>query len=62
MLALWNQMTAWLAAKDDKGATMVEYALLVALIAVVAIVVIGLVGEETSKAFSTVGQSMSGAN
>ena len=63
MLALyWNQLSAWLKAKDDRGATMVEYALLVALIAVVAIVVISIVGQQTSSAFDTVGQSMSGAN
>jgi pilus assembly protein Flp/PilA len=60
MLALWNQVIAYLKA-EDRGASMVEYALLVVLIAIIAIVAISLVGQETSTAFKTVADSL-GAN
>lgn len=39
---------------DERGATMVEYALLVVLIAIVAILATTLVGEETSEMFSEI--------
>lgn len=57
MLALWNKVTAFLA-EEDRGASMVEYALLVVLIAIIAIVAISLVGEQVSGAFSEVGDSL----
>lgn len=57
MLALWNQVIAHLKA-EDRGASMVEYALLVVLIAIVAIVAISLVGQEASEAFDTVASSL----
>ena len=40
--------------RQDSGATMVEYAIMVALIAAVAIVIIKSVGEKTNNSFSTV--------
>jgi pilus assembly protein Flp/PilA len=60
MLALWNKVAAFLN-DEDRGASMVEYALLVVLIAIVAIVAITLVGEEVSGAFDTVQSSLSSA-
>lgn len=57
MLALWNQVTAFLA-DEDRGASMVEYALLVVLIAIIAIAAISLVGNRVSEAFSTVGNTL----
>jgi pilus assembly protein Flp/PilA len=57
MLALWNKLTAWL--KEEKGASMVEYALLVVLIAIIAIVAISLAGNNVSKAFSTIANTLS---
>ncbi|MFP3914828.1 MAG: Flp family type IVb pilin [Actinomycetota bacterium] len=60
MLALWNKVTAFLT-DEDRGASMVEYALLVVLIAIIAIVAITLVGDEVSQAFSTVGNSLDSA-
>ena len=57
MLALWNQVTAYLK-DEDRGASMVEYALLVVLIAIIALVAISLVGTEVSGAFSTVAGSL----
>jgi len=56
MLRLWTQFQAWLAEED--GASLVEYALLVALIAIVAIAAIVLLGNKVSTTLSTAGTSM----
>lgn len=50
MLALWNRVTTFLT--QERGATMVEYALLIALIAVISLIVISVLGDETSTTFS----------
>ena len=57
MIQLWAKLTAW--AKEDKGASMVEYALLVVLIAIIAIVAVSIAGKNVSNAFSTVAGSLS---
>ena len=44
--------------KKEKGASMVEYALLVALIAVIAILAIKALGQKVSQQFSHVGSVM----
>ena len=44
--------------RDDEGATMVEYGLLVALIAMVALVAIKVLGTNLSTLFSTVATSV----
>ena len=44
--------------RDDRGATAVEYGLIVALIAAVIIVVVGVLGKQVSDAFSTVVKNM----
>ena len=44
---------------DEQGASMVEYALLVALIAVVVIAAALFLGEEISEKFSEVGDTLS---
>ena len=54
-------LKAWIqahVAKTDRGASLVEYALLVALIAVVCIVAIGFLGEQASEKFDSVGSSL----
>ena len=43
---------------DERGASLVEYALLVALIAVVCIVAIGFLGKNASSKFDSVGSSI----
>jgi pilus assembly protein Flp/PilA len=43
---------------DERGASLVEYALLVALIAVICIVAIAFLGQSASSKFSTVGSSI----
>ncbi len=40
--------------RDEEGATMVEYGLIVALIAVVCIVAVSLIGGNLSSTFTTV--------
>ena len=44
--------------RDEDGASLVEYALLVALIAIVCIVAISFLGGKTSAKFSNVGSSL----
>ena len=43
---------------SERGASLVEYALLVALIAVICIVAIAFLGRSASTKFSTVGSSV----
>ncbi len=44
--------------RDDAGATMVEYGILVALIAAVCIAVISLLGGKVASAFSSVNSGL----
>jgi len=55
---------AWFKAHtaDERGASMVEYALLVALIAIVAILAITATGDQVSQKFEQVQQELSNAN
>ena len=59
MLALWTKVTTWM--KDEKGASMVEYALLVVLIAIVALVAISIAGDEVSGTFSDISSGLGSA-
>jgi pilus assembly protein Flp/PilA len=56
MLALWTKMTSWM--QEDKGASMVEYALLVVLIAIVALVAVQIAGTEVSETFSEIASGL----
>ena len=51
---------AWLKARvsSERGASLVEYALLVALIAVVCIAAVTFLGREAADEFSTIGNSI----
>jgi pilus assembly protein Flp/PilA len=44
--------------RDEEGATMVEYGLLVALIAMVALVAVQTLGKNVSSIFNTVAQTI----
>jgi pilus assembly protein Flp/PilA len=59
MLALWNKILDW--AREEKGASMVEYALLVVLIAIIAIVAVSIAGENVSEAFSNIASGLDAA-
>ena len=52
MSAFWAKMGDW--EWSDRGASMVEYALLVTLIAIVALVAIQFSGNEVSEMFSEI--------
>jgi pilus assembly protein Flp/PilA len=55
MMTQYQFLSAWLKAhaKTERGASLVEYALLVALIAVVCIAAVTTLGSSASKKFST---------
>jgi len=63
MLTSYEFVSAWLQSRtnSDKGASLVEYALLVALIAVVCILAITFLGSEASSKFESVGNAISAA-
>jgi pilus assembly protein Flp/PilA len=58
MLALWTKITSWM--REEKGASMVEYALLVVLIAIVALVAVQIAGTEVSETFSEIASGLEG--
>lgn len=46
------------AKRDDRGATAVEYGLLVALIAAVIVTIVGTVGQDVLTAFTTIADAL----
>ena len=60
MLTTYEFVAAYMRARveDERGASLVEYALLVALIAVVCIAAVTLLGKNASNKFSSVGSSI----
>jgi len=62
LIGYWQHLVApYLRARlgrDEHGASLVEYALLVALIAVICIVAIAFVGQSASSKFSNVGSNL----
>lgn len=58
-------VVSWLQARisgSDRGASLVEYALLVALIAVVCVVAVQVLGTQASASFSSTGSGLTAAN
>lgn len=61
LVTFWNSFATYVRARfgrDERGASLVEYALLVALIAVVCIVAITIVGTRANDKFSQVGSNL----
>jgi pilus assembly protein Flp/PilA len=61
MVSTYTFLAAWLRARfsdSERGASLVEYALLVALIAVVCIVAIRILGEQANSSFSSTGSAI----
>jgi pilus assembly protein Flp/PilA len=61
MITSYEFLATWLRARfsdSERGASLVEYALLVALIAVICIVAIGVLGKNASSKFNDVGNSI----
>lgn len=66
LLRLYTGAQTWFAdfrmrAHDERGATAVEYALMVALIAAVIIVAVRLIGNNASDKFTEVGDAVGSA-
>ena len=65
IVGFWRQMVEpWMRArfgKAERGAALVEYALLLALIAVVCILALEFLGGEAAEKFSDVGNSIANA-
>ena len=65
VVGFWQQMVSpWVRSrfgKSERGAALVEYALLLALIAVVCIVALQFLGSSAATKFSKVGNSIAGA-
>jgi len=55
----WNDVRS--RALEERGATAVEYALMVALIAIVVVAAVAFLGKAASNKFSTVGSAVNGA-
>jgi Flp pilus assembly pilin Flp len=53
---LWTRVPGRI--KEDEGASMVEYALLIVLIAIIALLAIRLAGNQVSSAFSEIGSGL----
>ena len=63
MISTYEFLSTWLRARfgdSERGASMVEYALLVALIAVVCIGAITFLGNEANSSFESTGDAISG--
>jgi pilus assembly protein Flp/PilA len=63
MISTYEFLATWLRARfsdSERGASLVEYALLVALIAVVCIVAVTFLGKSASSKFSSVGSAVAG--
>jgi pilus assembly protein Flp/PilA len=64
MISTYEFLANWLRARfgdSDRGAALVEYALLVALIAVACIVAIRTLGNESKSSFDETGSAIAGA-
>ena len=64
MISTYEFLSTWLRARfgdSDRGASMVEYALLVALIAVVCIGAISFLGGKAKDSFDSTGSAIAGA-
>ncbi len=58
IMDIFRYVQARLNIKNERGAALVEYALLLALIAVVCIVAIGAIGTKANTKFNSIGSSL----
>lgn len=61
MLQFLNIMLGAKTDRDDKGATAVEYGMLVALIAAIIIAVVGFLGADVLAAFNSIEDKLGGS-
>lgn len=57
-LRLWAATTQTTRRNEERGASLVEYALLLALIAVVCVGAVSVLGDSTSEPYSTLGSQL----
>lgn len=65
MFSTYEHVASWLRvrfADSERGASLVEYALLVALIAVVCVVAVQVLGKQASTSFSSTGSGLTVGN
>ena len=64
MVTTYEFVAAWLSsrARSERGASLVEYALLLALIALVCIIALQFLGDKASEQFNSVGNSLDNTN
>ena len=55
------KLFSFLKSKKEKGASLVEYAILVALIALAVIVVVGILGNQINGVFTSINQTLNNA-
>ena len=55
------KLLSFLKSKKEKGASLVEYAILVALIALAVIVVVGILGNQINGVFTSINQTLNNA-
>ena len=65
-LRVYTGVAAWwsdlrVRAQEERGATAVEYALMVALIAIVIVAAVAFLGKAASNKFSTIGSGVNNA-
>ncbi len=53
-MRLWVRVQLWRLAREDRGATAIEYAIMLALIAAVIVAAVGLLGRATNSGFQKV--------
>ncbi len=61
MLQFLVTLKSFVADRDDKGATAVEYGLIVALIAAVIILVVAALGQDVLGGFNTIEDNLGGS-
>jgi pilus assembly protein Flp/PilA len=58
MSHLFTAALAWLRSRDERGATAVEYGMMVALIAAVIVAIVATLGGQVNDAFTTVSDAL----
>jgi pilus assembly protein Flp/PilA len=58
MYGMIQAALTWLQSRDERGATAVEYGMLVALIAAVIVTIVATLGTQVNNAFTTVSNAL----
>lgn len=58
MYGMFQNVMTWLRTRDERGATAVEYGMLVALIAAVIVGIVATLGNQVNTAFTTISDAL----